>query len=674
MSPFDNPHKNAVAATLAWLARERGMIFDAYYDAYRLGVHYGGGDPISLPFGHLTGSLVVGGRHLEQFYFLAHKFKVHIVMQGDSLMGSVAANLDVHFVARAQSVTALYQDVFEFFERPLPSEVVVVDSRPVDRLQGLDAYFYPEIYFRKLLGVEASISEGELRSLLSGNVKLCLAAVGDKRWEDLPNGGCLAETIDRLEANDSFRSVTERLAKRWLHEASGWLLGDPVLVSYWLPRACEEGLLPIYGQPQTTVIEAVSTALKGTGRVVLGRQFDDRDFFALSRRDQCLQVVDPSRPPFSSIKHAEYNWSEVARGFFDEEPSDELLRSYAENNKVLVSIVFWSGMIRELENLYALTDLVALTKLRSGLVLTAQSFEYMRHSPLELLTVPLDRGGVYPCLEPLLGSCGIGVAIESLMSPGRLEENLKLAMGRIRELLGREDLLPRGWWATMDAPMMELPWHRRPLPLRVRSDPPYVRLRYRPNGYRPVPADHASGNRNGRTLRQKFGSVIRGSKLSRFLEEYRPYDYYRAGGIDGRVVRAVKSAGLEYMLTKSGFGVPRAQYLDDGFIALNYTVGRWDGWTPFLTINDVSDLQSAERKALRNKAPGWILGTLDSCLWTFSGPLWERSGRLLLIARYVAGGGDSSRLVNVTPHAIARYARIVEEGRQVSVAGGSVCD
>jgi hypothetical protein len=92
---------------------------------------------------------------------------------------------------------------------------------------------------------------------------------------------------------------------------------------------------------------------------------------------------------------------------------------------------------------------------------------------------------------------------------------------------------------------------------------------------------------------------------------------------------------------------------------LNYTTGQWDGWTPFETINHLSDLVETEKKITRSGKPGWMVGTIDTCLWTFSGEVWKRGPGLHDIARFCSGGGRTGRLVNVRPGTIARYARVI---------------
>jgi hypothetical protein len=353
-------------------------------------------------------------------------------------------------------------------------------------------------------------------------------------------------------------------------------------------------------------------------------------------------------------------------GFYGHEYSDEELRRFAKEGRILISLMFWSGMIRETANFYNLMDLFAITKLRCGLVLTSQSYEYMMHAPLELLTIPLEQGGVYPLVEPVLGSCGIGVGIESSMTQERLKETLEDGLARILKKVKTENCVPRGWWSTMDTDLEKLSWRKSPKPFKILKYPPYVQFRFDERLIDDTSniaagdgdAGGAAGNRfiiNARKLTRRFG-------LSKYFNPYRPYEFYGPGPIKRDVVNTVKSAGLKYMFTKTGFNsYPEVQYLDDDFIALNYTAGQWDGWTPFETINDASDLKKAEKIFMKRRKPGWIVSTIDSCLWTFSGEFWKRGSKLYDIARFCADGGASQNLINVKPFTVARYARIISE-------------
>jgi len=96
---------------------------------------------------------------------------------------------------------------------------------------------------------------------------------------------------------------------------------------------------------------------------------------------------------------------------------------------------------------------------------------------------------------------------------------------------------------------------------------------------------------------------------------------------------------------------------------LNYTSGQWDGWTPFETINDVSDLKKSEKTLMKREKPGWIVSTLDSCLWTFGGEFWDKANRLLKIAQFCAGGGKTQQcpICGGDRHRFARALRAFQK-------------
>ncbi|MGI0156714.1 MAG: hypothetical protein ACREDE_11375, partial [Thermoplasmata archaeon] len=165
---------------------------------------------------------------------------------------------------------------------------------------------------------------------------------------------------------------------------------------------------------------------------------------------------------------------------------------------------------------------------------------------------------------------------------------------------------------------------------------------------------------------------VRDSPLERYFSPRRPYEAYRPGPPSRAVLEAVRDSGFEYAVTKSAFGpVPRVVSGVDGLVVYNHTAGRWDGWSPFLTVNTLSDLRQAERRLIGRRRPGWLVGALDTCLWAFTGPVWERGRQLYDVCRWVEGGGSSGRLVNVGPATVGRYARLLtDSGAAEAVSPG----
>ena len=388
---------------------------------------------------------------------------------------------------------------------------------------------------------------------------------------------------------------------------------------------------------------------------MFGRQWDDHDFFELARAGHGLQVVDPG-PPFDATAAAPVPLPKPTEREAEPEPDDAQLERWASEGRVLVTLMLWSGMVRELDCIPRLIDLAAVTDLRAGLVVTAETFEHAGDEALELLALPRARGGVLGRLEPLLGSTGRGVAAEAYLGAARLGEHLRGSLRAVARLVPAA-LRPRGWWPLLDAPLVP----RRELPVGRRGGRPVVR--FRPRGA--PPPQKAGGNESGgeprRDLRALAGRAVRATGLDALLEERRPYDGFRPGELDQAIVAAVREAGLDYMWSKSGFGDPRVLWRDGDFVVLPFTAGNWDGWSPFYTVGDARTLSHAERRLLRSPGPGWLATTIDSPLFALPGELWEHGSRLYEVASTVARGGRSGELINVTPHVIARYARLLSD-------------
>jgi hypothetical protein len=737
-----NPAKNAIAATLAWAAEAAGWFFEVYYDAYRLGEHYGGGDPAWMPSGYLTGGTMTGAHHHERLYLLLHRFETVVLTDGPVAFGPALDQLGVPRFA-VSGLAETYLRAFAVLGQPLPETAIVIDARPRRDLAGLDAYFYPEIAGRRALGLEiGALCEDDLPRLATAGLRSLHALyVGKKGVQKLTGlvgpavstasagisstadsaGPRRAGALDTLESGDTFASITERVARRWLETcAGGWILADPTAVAAWLPDAWRERRLAIYSKPQQAIIQRLEAELRQSKTAVLGRQYEDGDFFALSSLGLAFQLIDPNRPPFPVLRVAGYQWAAPDAGtvagaaqadlppaapassqqrqggatqapvpqgraggtplapisiggwgasVFEAEPDDAQLRAWAREGRVLVSVLFWTGMIRELENLPRVIDLVTLSRMKGGLALTTSALAYQPEA-LELLRVPVDRGGVFPHLEVLLASCGLGASIESRMPAARLADYLQASTQELDRLGIPQAWRPQGWWATMDPEMIPLPAPKLPVTPKFRRSAPFLQLRYHsPTGHGaaapPAPDEEEEAPAAPAAppgLKRRLGDWARERGLRSMLAPYRPYEFFQPGPLRKEIIEAVRGAGLRYLFSKAGFGQPpTVLYQDEECIALNYTVGQWDGWTPFETINSVADLRRAERRLLAAKRPSWLVGTLDTCLWAFTGPIWERGAGLRAIADFVAQGGDSKRLINVTPRVVARYARLLHD-------------
>ncbi len=645
----DDPQRLAVAPALAAMAERAGVGFELYRDTLRRGRHFGGGDPDRQRQGDAGGGLFAGGLHAERALWLAHRFRILAVGDPGSALWPALEAGGAEVLAASTDPAEIFATALGRLELPVPALVRVLDAGPQGAHGVITApYLYPALLSgAPALAVEVSASAALCAALNAmGATKFHALGAESGRAQRFPGGLAAAEA---LEVDGGYAQLTAQLAHRHREWGRGVLLGDPELVAAQLPKARRLRLLPLYGTPQVDVVEAARELLAASREPIFGRQYDDRDFFALSTAGHGLQVLDPS-PPFDAAQALgpQPHDSRPAPAHAAE-PDDAQLERWADEGRVLVTLLLWSGMLRELDCVPRLVDLVAETGLAAGLVITAETVEHAAPEMLTSLEVPVERGGVLGRLEPLLGSTGRGVAAEAYMPAGSLAAHLSEALEAIS--LRAPSLRPRGWWPLLDARLIA----HRELPVAWRGGRPVALYSPRGTG----PALEGSGRPARRDLRGLAGAAVRSSGLEALVDPRRPFDAQRPGPLDEQVVRAVRTAGLEYMWTKTGFGLARAAFVDSEFVALPFTAGNWDGWSPFYTVGRAADLHRAERRMLRSGRAGWVASTVDSPLFALSGEVWEHGARLHEIARSTAAGGRSGRLVNVTPHVVARYARLL---------------
>lgn len=646
-----DPHRCAVGPVLAAAAERAGWAFDLYYAGRRSGRHFGGWYAGSEAIG--TGSLVAGGRHLDHALWLTTCYRVAAIGDPCSPIWPVVEAAG-EIIERTADPAEIFSAVLSRLGNRVPEEVMVLDAGPQTALQIITAPFlYPRIHATSCLAVDVTCSPNLRARLETLGARTFVGLFVDRdRAKAFPNG---LDAIEGEVTAETHATFTSNIARQHAWWGRGTLLGDPDLVAAQLPTAVRHRLIPLYGRPQTDVIERAADVIRAGNDPVYGRQFDDHDFFALGRLGRGLQIFDPD-PPFASATSISVSLS-CPKPEGDLEPDDETLQTWAREGIVLATLVIWAGMIRELHCIPRIIDLVAATGLRCGLVITADTLAVASPTDLSLLTIPENRGGVLGRIELLLGSTGRGVCAEVCMPDGELKRLLLEARTRLAETLP-DWLMPRGWWPLMDAKLIDakpprLSWKGWQPILRV---PPKVSFAERPSG-------ELSQQSHLSEARQEITRILRRYRLDRYFQAWRPFDRARPGPIDAAVVEAARSAGFDYMWTKAAFGDPKVAHIEDNFVALPFTAGDWDGWSPFYTVGSLAQIIAAERSLLKTGQPAWLASNVDSILWTLPGEILEKGHVLFEIAKLVARRGSSGRLVNVTPNVIARYARLLERSR-----------
>ena len=645
-----DPHRCAVGPALAAATKRAGWAFDVYYDDRRSGRHFGGWDPSGASEALATGSLVAGGRHLDLALWLTTLYQVAAVGDPASPIWPVI-RAGGTMLAQTADPAEIFSAVLSRLDAPAPADVMVLDAGAQTASRIVTAPFlYPRLLSANCLGVDVTCDSGLRSRLESLGVRQFIGL-----FVDADRAGAFPGGLDAVEgelAGETYASLSSRLASQHAAWGRGALLGDPALIAAQLPLAARRRLIPLYGHPQTSVIEQAAEVIRTGEDPVYGRQYDDHDFFELGRLGRGLQIVDPD-PPFASAAAIPTTLPRPPKPRNELEPDDDTLRAWAQEGRVLTTLVLWAGMIRELHCIPRILDLVAATGLRCGLVITTDSLAQANQFDLSLLATPEERGGVLGRVELLLGSTGRGVCAEAYMPDGKLVHLLENARRELAESLP-EDLMPRGWWPLMDAKLVDFATPR----VSWEGWRPIVRIPSRPSPEEGQSAEKPA-SRHRSDVRARIGSAFRRYHLDRFFQVPRPYDQARPGPLNSAVADAVQSAGFEYMWTKAAFGRPQPALVVNDFVALPFTAGNWDGWSPFYTVGSAVQVRTAERRLLRAGQPGWLASNVDSILWTLPGEVLEKGAELFQVAQLVANGGHSGRLINVTPNVVARYARIL---------------
>ena len=221
------------------------------------------------------------------------------------------------------------------------------------------------------------------------------------------------------------------------------------------PKKLKDIEVSSYTEQYTCAMEDIKQLTKATNNnVLVGRQIGDGDLFEWGKHGICIKIMDPNRPAFPSVSTIPYQWANTERCWDENEPSDEQLMQYAQQGKILSTLVWHSGEMAHNEAMINLMELASFTGIKMGIGVHAARYQTCPQL-WELLSVERSQGGVWGLIEPILHCGGMGVMAECGCPPEALKQHCVRAMKEIEEIAGKAGM-PKGYMAFMDTDLKTL--------------------------------------------------------------------------------------------------------------------------------------------------------------------------------------------------------------------------
>lgn len=590
MSELTREDVHLAIPVIAWMAKEAGVEFECYLESERNGRLFA-----------RTGSTVLGGHHHQQFNYLNSVFDVKYILYGDTAVFKSSIQIfGAEVIAEEDSLCGLYRKVAECSGQK-PERLLFTSSGIHMTRAGmleLGPYIYPEIFFRKALVFPVdSIEEAKSFSHSEGGMETFTLFLSEEEDRKIKMEYPDTKTVDEVNEEDDYGVITLRIAERWKHRAKALAFGDPAAILSQLASLSRDERISVYGRKtslkQLDIVfneyaeatseiagEVVRLAEEIGNLVIVGRQTGDGDLFEWAKGGVCIQIMDPNRPAFPIVESVPHVWTKVKGSLYDLEPEDSTLLKYAEEGKILATIMVHSGEMAHNEAMLNLIELSSFTGLKLGLGVHAARYKTCPQM-WELLNIPVEKGGVCGLIEPVLHSGGMGVMAEVNCPPHKLREHCKTALSQICRLAG-PDAAPKGYYAFADTDL---------------------------------------------------------ETLSRS---------------DDAIYKAVEESGLEYFISSVKPGRNLSIYEAEKMIAINQTIRTQCYGSPFVRFTTVEELKENTSKI----QPGWLIGTIDAPVISFNPYIWRYGSRFMAIVDWLQ---NADKIVNVTPHTIARYARILRQ-------------
>jgi hypothetical protein len=439
--------KSVASATLSWLSQKHGWLYDSYIQKYVLT------PPGGLPQTECAGPYF-SAFHNEQFYYISNCFDIaYCTIGGRRFLRDLKAfGKKEVTIRKSGEISNFYRDVFSFFGEPIPEKAIMVGTTPFEAGFGLDAYVFPEICGKRALGITESISDGELQGLKTMGVRVIETIfTPDEKMKSLEKMGL---GVRVLEHSKDFESFTRWVADRWIKDYKGISYADPVLAAYWIPFFARKRILPLYSPNWKKFVPIVASyAERVKNDLIWGRQPWDDFITELSKYGKVMQLIDNTRPAITVKDEIDYpvHYVKPEFDYWSKEIPDEVFIDKKKNDKIAVTFLLFANDLRHFTIIPRIFDLIKAQKVKIGLAITDAWYD---HAPelLEDTLIPIESGGTFPFIEPLVCSAGLGAATEAKGFLPR-EKYLQFLMESKRRIARRwgEKLVPKGYYPWQDS-------------------------------------------------------------------------------------------------------------------------------------------------------------------------------------------------------------------------------
>lgn len=448
LSSLNDMRNCALIPSLAWIAEEKGIAFEAYLESHRSGELFAA-----------TGSTVLSGHHYSFFNYLHAVYDVSYIKLGShGIFESSTICFGKDTIAASDSVYSIYEQLGIDCSRL----TVIPDTDSEAGRKRLIPYLYQEIYFGKKIAIPSE----ELNCVRPE--KLDSLGLDIKTLEKLKEKYCFTESLAVLSGKEDFMGISSILAERSVSKASGVAFGDPDAIMSMLPSLCREKRVAVYAPCSripteqvkvSSYTESISPAAplvrslveKCGNRVISGRQSSDGDLFEWSKNGICIQIIDPDRPVFPVIRKMKQPWTNIDSSIYEFEPDDAQLEKYADEGRILSSLAVHSGEMAHNEAMLNLVDLCITNGFKIGIGTHVGRLESCPQL-WELISIDQEKGGALGLVEMLLHSGGMGVMAENSCPPAYLEEHVRNALDVFDSICGKK-MRPLGYLSFMDSDM-----------------------------------------------------------------------------------------------------------------------------------------------------------------------------------------------------------------------------